>query len=332
MTIRSVEPSDVSACVAVGEAAWRPVYDEFRRLEGDDLFRRLHPDHHRPKAADVERLVTDDDRHRWVATDGDEVVGFAVAFPESATGLGHLSMVAVAPHHQGRGVGSNLAVHAVEELRRAGMAYALALTHTAPAHDPARRVLHQAGLESIPIQPVQFVLPLDGAQAQAPPPGIRRIEAADVARCRSFGLEAFRPVFASMERAYGPDLFARLRPDWQQAQAEYIEEACSDPGNDTWVLEREGGVAGFVVLVTDDRAIGRIELLAVDPAHQRRGVGGALNRFAVARLAAAGMVYAVVGTGNDAGHAPARASYRAVGFRPWPVQLDMLVGRLPTSG
>ncbi len=328
MTIRALEPGDVEACIALGEASWRPVYEEFRHLEGDDLFRRLHPDHEHPQARVVERLATDEDRHRWVAVEGGEVVGFAVAYPETATALGHVSMVAVAPHHQGRGVGSALAAHTVGELRRAGMAYGLGVTYTVAAHDPARRVLGKAGLESMAIQPVQFVLPLDGVTADGAPPGVRPAEDADVGRCRAIGMEAFQPVFASFEREYGVDLYPRLRPDGEQAHADYIESACTDEDKDTWVLERDGGVAGFVVLTTDEQGVGRIELLAVDPAQQRRGVGKTLNRFALGRLAAAGMAYAVVGTGNDPGHAAARASYEAVGFRPWPVQWDMLVGRL----
>ncbi len=328
MTIRPLRPGDVAACVAVGEAAWRPVYEEFRRLEGDDLFRRLHPDFEHPQAAVVERLVTDDYRHRWVAVDGGEVAGFAVAYPETETELGHVSTVAVAPHHQGRGVGSELAAHTVGELQRAGMAYALGVTYTVETHDAARQVLGKAGLESMSIQPVQFVLPLGDIPAGDASPGVRPVDQADVERCRALGLEAFRPVFASFEREYGADLYPRLRPDGEQAHVEYIEAACFDPDKDTWVLERDGGVAGFVVLTTDEQAVGRIELLAVDPTHQRRGVGGVLNRFALGRLAAAGMAYAVVGTGNDPGHAAARASYEAVGFRPWPVQWDMLVGKL----
>ncbi len=304
------------------------MYEEFRRLEGDDLFRRLHPDFEHPQAAVVERLVSDDYRHRWVAVDGGEVAGFAVAYPEMETELGHVSMVTVAPHHQGRGVGSELAAHTTGELRRAGMAYALGVTYTVEAHDAARRVLGKAGLESMSIQPVQFVLPMNGVPAGEAPAGVRPVAQADVERCRAFGLEAFRPVFASFEREYGADLYPRLRPDGEQAHADYIEAACSDPDKETWVLEQGGSLAGFVVLTTDEQGIGRIELLAVDPAYQRRGVGGVLNRFALGRLAAAGMAYAVVGTGNDPGHAAARASYEAVGFRPRPVQWDMLVGML----
>ncbi|MFV1971919.1 MAG: GNAT family N-acetyltransferase, partial [Acidimicrobiia bacterium] len=121
-------------------------------------------------------------------------------------------------------------------------------------------------------------------------PEIRPIEPDDVAECVRFGLESFRPVFASFREHYGDDLFNALRPNWERAQSAYMEEACTNDAKETWVSVADGEATGFVVLVTNtDTALGEIELLAVSPSHQGQGVGTALNDFAVNRLRELGM-------------------------------------------
>jgi GNAT superfamily N-acetyltransferase len=60
-------------------------------------------------------------------------------------------------------------------------------------------------------------------------------------------------------------------------------------------------------------------MLTVDPLVQRQGIGTALTSFAVQQLRDAGMRLAVVGTGGDPGHAPARRVYEkpASSVCPW---------------
>jgi ribosomal protein S18 acetylase RimI-like enzyme len=63
---------------------------------------------------------------------------------------------------------------------------------------------------------------------------------------------------------------------------------------------------------------GEIHMIAVDPGHQHAGVGTALMQQALAAAEAHGVDLAVVATGGDPGHAPARALYERFGFRPLP--------------
>ena len=76
-------------------------------------------------------------------------------------------------------------------------------------------------------------------------------------------------------------------------------------------------VLGFVAVLIDS-ASGEIDLIAVDPAAQRRGLGRALTDHAVQQLRDAGCSLAIVATGGDPGHAPARALYQAAGFTGSP--------------
>ena len=59
-------------------------------------------------------------------------------------------------------------------------------------------------------------------------------------------------------------------------------------------------------------------MLAVDPEYQGRGIGRRLTEFAVERMREAGASVAMVQTGGDPGHAPARHTYEAAGFRLFP--------------
>ena len=65
--------------------------------------------------------------------------------------------------------------------------------------------------------------------------------------------------------------------------------------------------------------VGEVQMLAVHPAQQNRGIGTRLNDFALDRMRERGMVMAEVGTGGDPGHAPARRSYEKAGYTAMPL-------------
>ncbi len=65
--------------------------------------------------------------------------------------------------------------------------------------------------------------------------------------------------------------------------------------------------------------MGEIYMIAVDPDFQGHGIGTALTDFALAWIKGAGMRIAMVETGADVGHAPARRTYEKAGFGLWSV-------------
>ena len=128
----------------------------------------------------------------------------------------------------------------------------------------------------------------------------------------ALSLRAWAPVFASLERALGDEVFARLHPDWRHDQATAVRATLGDAGTHTWVAEDNRRVLGFVAAAIDrDRGLGEISMLAVDPGDQRRGVGSALTEVATEWLRGAGARVAMVETGGDSGHAPGAACVRA---------------------
>ena len=143
-------------------------------------------------------------------------------------------------------------------------------------------------------------------------PRIRDYQAADGEAVVALSLRAWAPVFASMEQVLGHEIFARLHgDDWRDYQARSVRGVLADEAMRVWVAEVGGSVAGFVAATVFDseRRIGEIAMLAVDPACQHRGLGTALTEFGTAWLRDAGMRVAMIGTGGDPGHAPARRVY-----------------------
>ncbi len=59
-------------------------------------------------------------------------------------------------------------------------------------------------------------------------------------------------------------------------------------------------------------------MIAVDPRVQRRGIGSLLTERALEEMRARDIDLAIVATGGDPGHAPARATYDKAGFTPVP--------------
>jgi N-acetylglutamate synthase-like GNAT family acetyltransferase len=132
---------------------------------------------------------------------------------------------------------------------------------------------------------------------------------------------AWEPVFSSFQQILGPSIYPIIYPDWKKSQQEAVETSCrDDKETSVWVAEVEGQVVGFVAYKLYDKTkTGEVWLLAVHPEYQNHGIGTELNNFAVVKMKESGMQMAVVGTGGDDSHAPARRSYEKVGYTPLPL-------------
>jgi ribosomal protein S18 acetylase RimI-like enzyme len=151
-------------------------------------------------------------------------------------------------------------------------------------------------------------------------PLVREFTERDLDEVVRLSLRAWTPVHASIAQAFGPELNDLLHPDWRISQERDVVDTCTSVANHVWVAETGGSVVGFVaVRVHDDRRIGEIEMLAVGPDAQNNGVGTALTELALRWIRDAGVPVAMVGTGADPGHAPARRTYEKAGLTLVPM-------------
>ncbi len=150
---------------------------------------------------------------------------------------------------------------------------------------------------------------------------IRDYRPADEERVVALSLRSWAPVFASLERVLGAEIFGLLHPYWSTDQDRAVRAVLADPAMRIWVAEVSRGVVGFAAakLVDPDRLLGEVCMLAVDPVAQHQGLGTALTEEAMAWLRSLGTLVAMVDTGGDPGHAPARRVYDKAGYSPLPV-------------
>ncbi len=136
----------------------------------------------------------------------------------------------------------------------------------------------------------------------------------------ALSLRAWAPVFASLEREMDAAVWAAFYPNgWEEVQRASVAAACDAQDLTVSVALDGERVLGFVAVRIHDALMGEFTMIATDPSAQRRGVARALSQHAIAFMRSKGNSVAMVETGGDPGHAPARAAYEAAGFRNLPL-------------
>jgi ribosomal protein S18 acetylase RimI-like enzyme len=111
---------------------------------------------------------------------------------------------------------------------------------------------------------------------------LRPVERRDIDELVAVALRAWQPVHASLAAVLGPRLNARVYPDWAASQASAVREACVDPEVDVTVAVDRDKPVGFVAVLLDHlqthRNVGEIDMIAVDPAAQGRGIARILTQ------------------------------------------------------
>ncbi|SNY37740.1 Acetyltransferase (GNAT) family protein [Pseudooceanicola antarcticus] len=134
-------------------------------------------------------------------------------------------------------------------------------------------------------------------------------------------LRAWQDIMPRTRDAVPGFVYDNFYPEgWQVRQRRDVAALLEDDPAASWVALKDDLPVGILCLRAhpEDR-MGEIHLLAVDPAHQRQGIGTALMARAEEILRDLGLQMVMVETVGDSGHAPARKAYEGQGFKPWPV-------------
>ena len=146
--IRRFVPSDTTSTVALALRAWTPVFDSFRAVLGEDLYRRIYPDWETYQAGSVRDALEKNDT--WIALTDGTVSGFVNVVFDEAERSGEIYMIAVEPAAQGNGIASQLTELALSVMRERGLDLATVATGGDPGHAPARRTYEKAGFTAFP--------------------------------------------------------------------------------------------------------------------------------------------------------------------------------------
>jgi GNAT superfamily N-acetyltransferase len=149
---------------------------------------------------------------------------------------------------------------------------------------------------------------------------LREYRPSDEESLVALSLRAWEPVFDADEKALRRELLLRLQGDRRAGQAAQVRDVLADSTQRVWIAEDAGRrIIGFVAAkLHPEQELGEIYMIAVDPGAHGQGVGAALTSVATDWLRQAGMRVAMIETGGDRGHAPARRHYGKDGYTPLP--------------
>ncbi|MEU3474867.1 GNAT family N-acetyltransferase [Rhodococcus sp. NPDC006774] len=137
----------------------------------------------------------------------------------------------------------------------------------------------------------------------------------------ALSLRAWEPVFPMVHSAVPSFVYDCFYPSgWQARQYDDLALVLDgEPENVDVALDGDSPIGWVCTRLHPEDDMGEVYVLVVDPARQRDGIGRALMNGSFERVKAAGLRMIMVETGDDPGHAPARAAYEASGFQRWPV-------------
>lgn len=145
----------------------------------------------------------------------------------------------------------------------------------------------------------------------------REVREDEIETIAEIAVEAWTSIYDGYRRVMGDDLFHRLHRDWRKSKADQVRNAARNRPGMVWVTEIDGRIVGFTTFMVNEEArVGEIGNNAVAREFQGRGIGTQQHREVLRLLKERGLTHATVHTDLDDAHAPARASYLKVGFRP----------------
>lgn len=134
-------------------------------------------------------------------------------------------------------------------------------------------------------------------------------------------IQAWGPVFERMRDAVSGFVFDNFYPDgWETRQLSDLAAILDSQDERVVVAKRNERALGWACIrLHPEDQMGEIAVLCVHPHHQHQGIGKRLIDYAHQEIRDAGMKMVMVETGDDPGHAPARMTYEAAGYKRWPV-------------
>lgn len=316
-TMRQFVQDDQEAAISLSLRAHEPEFASLEQILGPELFGRLHPDWRTSERKAIEAATGDHALTLFVGEVGDALESVAAVECDHDRRIGWMGLTAIDADCHDHGLGTLVMEFGLNLMKEAGMAVAYFQTLGHPAQAPLRGTYEATGATLMPT--ARYFKALEGelktGWPSAPPtPSARAYQREDQAAVVRLSLRSWEPVFASLHDVLGSEIFLRLHPDWRVDQQAAVEATCATAGTEVLVAEVDGVSVGFVAFMLDGASeTGEVEMLAVDPDYQRRGIGLTLTELALASMERAGMRAAVIETGGDPGHAPARATYEAAG-------------------
>jgi ribosomal protein S18 acetylase RimI-like enzyme len=146
--IRAFKSDDLPAMQSIRKMAFQLIYDSFRSLVGEDVFRLEFSDWDQAQGDYLQSICAKNSgKEIYVATVGEAVVGFVGLSMNQACRRGELDLNAVDPEHQGGGIGEFMYRFAIRRMQDAGIKVVKVSTGGDSSHVQARRAYEKAGFK-----------------------------------------------------------------------------------------------------------------------------------------------------------------------------------------
>ncbi len=132
--------------------AWAPIFPLTRRAVPSFVYDSFWPQGWEVRqAAEVSALLDTQPETVWLAFQGGVLAGFVGISIHPTDQMGEVSIVAVSPDHQRRGIGKALMEFAEQQVRGKGMKMLMVETVDDSGHEAARRTYESRGYERWPV-------------------------------------------------------------------------------------------------------------------------------------------------------------------------------------
>ena len=157
-SIRPFCTDDLERVQDIAEMAWKPIYENFRRLLGDELFEQTRPGAEKIKRTQLATFTQVHPDRIVVAVDDStgKIIGFATWDLNIAQKVGIINNNAVDKTSGFKGVGQALYAELFRRFKEAGMTAAQVTTGLDEGHAPARRAYQRAGFGEARLESVTY--------------------------------------------------------------------------------------------------------------------------------------------------------------------------------
>jgi ribosomal protein S18 acetylase RimI-like enzyme len=146
MNMRPFEASDLPALQRVRQAAFKPVFQSFRDIVGEDIYAIALAKSDAEQAELLDSLCKPDSAHQvFTVTIDQDIAGFVTFSLNREKRMGEIGLNAVHPDHAGRGIGTRMYEFVMTRMKESGMLLATVGTGGDPSHAPARHAYQKAG-------------------------------------------------------------------------------------------------------------------------------------------------------------------------------------------
>jgi len=143
--VRYAQLEDVESACKIAVEAWRPIYENYKKILGDELFDVLHKNWRERKAEEVRSHYREHPDWFLVTEEDGKIVGFITFILDRKRKIGEIGNNAVKPTCQGRGIGTLQYRKVLEIFKNEKMRFAKVTTGLDEAHAPARAAYEKVG-------------------------------------------------------------------------------------------------------------------------------------------------------------------------------------------